>query len=367
MHVLGCLRCGDLSASTAALAGATLPGAGHHDPEPAAWLAIAHSWHAHATGAVVMTPATWATIAEALAALAEAPLAGTFADAAVAVHGLFAAANLARTSSTSHDEPDMHLTAMPLDGPLPPTAAAWRNLAIRRLIELEQRVWQPAIAAFDSQRTDEVIGRPLGDDTMTLQPATPGRLFGSDDRVPRHLANVLMDVSAATGCNGLAVTTAAACLGAATRLADDLARARTFDALCAAAAHGIAATDAGAVLDATLFAITGAPVAVGVGSDGPWQHFAPWLPPGHTRLSVCNVLVGGARYDLELEARDGPLRAAEHDSTAYLAGAARRLCVRLRLLTSGDGMPRIVVIASRDAQTVHWLAPGEAFGASLLC
>lgn len=345
MHVLGCLRSGDVAASAAALAQATWPRGDEPAPGTAAWLAIAHLWHARAAGIPALTAASSQALADALTDLAAAPLAADLADAAVHVHGLFAAAGLA---------------AMP-----PSTDESWQELAVRRLLDLERAAEQPENAAVAAGRQEDSASEPCTDDRLALRLAALGFPPDTDARAPNAPTAPSHRV-AATGVPARRTLAASAQhLGAATGVVDDNARARDFVALCAAADHGIAAADAGAVLDAALFAITGARVAIGAGVDSIWQRFAPWLPPGHQWVALHDVLVGGARYDLELEARCGALHADEDDATAHVAGDAPRLCIRLRLRCSVDGMGRIVEIVGRDARTVHWLEPGETFCASL--
>lgn len=333
LTVLGHLRRGEADGSRAVLADATA-----ECGEDACWLAIARLWHARATGSDGMLPAARDRLLRRLARERAAPPHTEFAREAVRAHALLATGSLLGAAA----------------------GEAWTASGIRRQLALETASWQEERGGFRSLAA-ATGASPSASDASTLLPAAAGLLLATGNRMSRHLSAALADTAPNAGA--LAPLPAAWRLAAATQLLDDEHRASAWAELIAAPSAPTA--DAAWLADAALFAVTGVRLATGAGIDEAWQRFAPWLPPGSDRLVVRDLLAGGGRYDLELEARDGPPQDDERDGTAHLGGAGRRVFATITLRSTHDGAPRTVVVSSATAQAMHWLAPGEAFTCSL--
>jgi hypothetical protein len=336
LAVLGHLRRGDAARSRAALADADASSG-----EDACWLAVARLWHARATGSDGMSPAAGARLLRRLADVRTAPPDRAFVAEAVRAHALLATGALLGGAAGD----------------------AWTTNGIQRLLALETGCWHEPRGAFRN-RTAVPDAPSAASDVATLLPAAAGLLLATGDRMSRHLGAVLADTAPIPGTTS--PLAAAWRLAAATQLLDDAHRASAWRELAAAATASTGDANAWLV-DAALFAVTGVRLATGAGIDEAWQRFAPWLPPGCDRLVVRNLLAGGGRYDLDVEARDGPLRDDERDGTAHLGGAGRRLFAIIALRSSHDGAGRAILVSSASVQTMHWLAPGETFACSLPC
>ncbi len=354
MWVLANLRLADAEGSASALATAKLEGPEHELP----WLVAAHLWHVRATGQTDLAIAQWQHLTARAAATTAAPQAATFLDAAMQVHLLFCLGALADAIDQA-----AHAERWQLGTPTARPGAAWTQRAIDRQIELERQAWQPGREHFRANLTHGAIVTPESGDALTLVPASAGLLLATSDRMRRHLEHVANDVDRDdTTLDDVA--TAALLLLTQTQLMSDSGRQRALERLLRATAGRVSADHAGLVLDAVLFAITGVRVATGAGLDEAWQRCTPWLPPGHAQLRVRNLLAGGARYDLQLVARDGSRQVDEQDASAN-AHSDCRLRVTVRCLYTADGRARTVLVAESAMQTMHWLAVGETFSCSL--
>lgn len=353
MQVLVALRSGALGRSADLLAKVETAPA---DAETAAWLAAAHLWHARATGTPVVTDAQWQALATSLTSLPDEPD-PVFETAAMHVHGLFCLGALGEWRDHGPQGRDHGR------GGRRGTGTAWTQQAIERQVALERRSWQPGLGCFRAVVTHGALAVPAAAEPSTLRPASAGLLLATGDRLPRHLATTLAHWEQAAAPR--TVTDVALALGTATQLLDDGARARAWAALLAMADGPLTDDEAGLVLDALLFALTGVRLATGAGLDETWQRGAPWLPPDHDHLTVRGLVAGGACYDVVLEARHGPRRSDEADPSAHLAGDGPRLHVQWHLRQSHDAAPRTIVLAGPGHQTMQWLAPGDTFTCSL--
>jgi hypothetical protein len=338
-HVLDELRRGELDATAMTLRDAQANGVG-----PVA-RAIATLWHARAAGVPALDADGWAALA---AEVERAPRArGPFADAALAVHARFCVAALGDLVAGVAAGDVARCTARALDAQLALERAAWRE--------------RPGCFATRLGRGGDADGAIPGD-ASTLLPPSLGALLATADRVPRHLASVA--AAAAERLADADTATAALLLQTAVQLGDEPLRARAWRRLLATADGPLAGDDAGIVVDALLFAVTGVRVATGAGVDDGWLRCTPWLPPDHERLAVHGIRAAGATFDLELAAADGA-GPGGRDVTAHLGGDGPRVEVTVRLHATHDARPRALTVASRTHRTAHWLAAGEAFGASL--
>lgn len=353
MQVLVALRGGALGRSADLLAKV---GTAPADAEAAAWLAAAHLWHARASGTPVVTDAQWQALTTSLTSLPDEPD-QVFVTAAMHVHGLFCLGALGELRGHGSIPGDPRRVGGRESG------AAWLQRAIERQIALERRAWQPGLGCFRTLVTRGEPAVPAAAEPSTLRPASAGLLLATGDRLPRHLATTLAHWEQAAAPR--TVTDVALALVTATQLLDDGARARAWAALLAMADGPLTDDEAGLVLDALLFALTGVRLATGAGLDETWQRAAPWLPPDHDHLTIRGLAAGGACSDVVLQARHGPRRSDEADPSAHLAGDGPRLHVQWHLRQSHDAAPRTIVLAGPGHQTVQWLAPGDTFTCSL--
>lgn len=343
MHVLACLRLGDVAASGEALAAAArADAAADAGADDDAWWLAAQLWHVRASGDRELPARRWQALQAAARRVVAAPPQPSFAAESLRVHALLCFGALAAARDAE-----------------PPTRAGgiWTERAIGAQIELERRFWLPDRDRFAGTAAGAAIA-----DASLLLPASAGLLLATGDRLPRHLARTLDELERAGGSTAEG---AALQLATAAQLTDDGARARAWTHLLAALDGGDGDVPAGLVVDALLFAATGVRVATGAGVDEGWLRCAPWLPPGHERLAVRGVRANGCRFDLELTARSGPARADEADASAHFGGDGARLHVRFVLAATADGEPRPVLVAGPAVQTVQWLRPGDAFVCSL--
>ncbi len=341
LRILLHLRAGDGESGWRALAAATA-----NDERDATWLVIAWLWQVRATGTCRLPEAQRTALLASLAPARSAPRDASFAGESLRVHALFAAgAVLDRLAIGDR-------------------AAEWTAAAVRRQVALEASHWQPERAVFRPFVRDGDVDAPMRADATTLLPPALGMVLATGDCMARHLAQAFCDTTPAAGSapDGWC---AALRLVAATQRLDERGRRTAWRELVQADPQALPAEHAPLIADAAWFALTGARLATGAGLDESWQRFAPWLPADCERLVVRDLLAGGARYDLALTVRDGPLRDDERDDTAHVQDGGPRLHAHLRLRATADGAPRTVVFAGDGMQTLQLMHPGETFACSL--
>ncbi len=343
--VLGRLRLGDLEGAREVLDAAP----DRTNLAAACWAIVTHHWYLRASGDLHTVLARLPHLQQALDAadLQQAPPAA-FAAAALAAHAWFCLDALHGVAATP--------------SPLGPDC---RRRAVHQMLELERQAWQPGRGHFRPRLTGGRIVPPQPPEPSVLAPAAAGMLVATDDRLVRHLRTSLPQLLDRAP-DDLRATAWLAC--AAAQLGDAVlldAAWATLPALARAPGPRTAG-DAGRLLDAVLFLITGLRLATGAGVDGGCLRLRPHLPPGHTRLLLQQLAADGARFDLDLALRRGELQPDEHGEAAMAGtGPGPRLRVDLVLRSTADARPRTFLLQGHGAQYVAALQPGDRLRRSL--
>jgi hypothetical protein len=338
--LLHCLRCGRADAARDLLVVAPPP----TDPTAVCWALVAHLWYLRATGDVAGVRPHLQPLRAASTADAAWPAVTTFADGALRAHAGFCLGALLEACGDAAGGADATRRAV----------AGW--------LELERQCWQPGRGHFRSQPTAGRIVVPEPVQASVLAPAAAGMLIASGDHMLRHLRTA---VDALVGGQGADPHAATWILAGAAQLGDADLVDRAWQQLRTAEPLATTAIEAGRLLDAMLFAITGLRIATGAGVDPGLTRLRPHLPPGHQRLAVHNLLADGAWFDLDCELRTGPRQADERDDVEPRATTAPRLFSRLRLVRAVDTRPRTVLLQGAGVQHLTQLRIGDRFERSL--
>ncbi|MBL8752418.1 MAG: hypothetical protein JNK15_03875 [Planctomycetes bacterium] len=325
-RLVGHLRAGDPAAAERSL------------PTRAPWAVVGAAALAQTLG----RPPLAATILQDFAAELERspePDDRSFATAARCVQAHLSLAELAEASARLGHEPPGQL----------PSPDDQRALASGALAELEREAWQPGLGWYRARRCAGELLLPDEADPATLLPFALSAFWSHDARLRQHEERVLARTLAQPGGRGTqGLDTAARQLATAVILGDDAARERAFSRLQAAlpmsSNEAVPAATAGLVLDALVYAVTGASVWPRPAANA-WIELRPWLPPGERSVQL-PVLVDGARFTLQL-------RATPQHTAFKLAR------------TDAGTEPRLVVVRGATWPTIRLMHAGEDCRGSL--
>jgi hypothetical protein len=196
-------------------------------------------------------------------------------------------------------------------------------------------------------------------------------LVASGDFATRHLQTVVRSAFGASWNEPreprfAGTTTACLLLAAATQIDEPAARRLAWLQLADCVRSDTVSTIdvAAAVLDATLFGITGLRLATGGGVDEGWLRLRPWLPPDCTEVRLQGLAAEGVRFDLDLSRGAEPGHGELEPAALAIEGDRERLRVRIRI--EATATPDVHIVLQCPAiQYVCCLRAGDVFEQSL--